>query len=135
LNLITKTKAKEIMKNAKNEITLIYNSSNIQDRQAFAYAKSLKDRKLKAIDIQENKLTETQLKSIANALNKNPGDLIDKHSTKYLRYFVDSDLSQKEVLKTLKANPSMLNTPILMHKDGATFVKNHHQLVSKGLDF
>ena len=53
------------MKNAKNEITLIYNSSNIQDRQALAYALSLRKHKIKTIDIQHNKLTETQLKSAA----------------------------------------------------------------------
>jgi len=123
------------MKIAKNEIALIYNSNNIQDRQALAYALSLKNRKVKTIDIQQNKLTETQLKSIANALDKNPDGLIDKHSTKYLRYFTDKDLSQKEILKTLKANPSMLNTPILMHQKGAAFIDSHHTLVKKELTF
>ena len=123
------------MKVAKNEILFIYNSSNIQDRQALAYALSLKWQKVKTIDVQNNTLTQTQLKSIANTMDKNPEDLIDKNSTKYLRYFFNSDLSQKEILKTLQANPSMLNTPIMLKEDGGMFVDNFYQLTEKDLNF
>ncbi len=123
------------MKVTKNEILFIYNSSNIQDRQALAYALSLKWQKVKTIDVQNNTLTQTQLKSIANTMDKSPEDLIDKNSTKYLRYFFNSDLSQKEILKTLQANPSMLNTPIMLKEDGGMFVDNFYQLTEKDLNF
>lgn len=123
------------MKASKNELILIYNSGNIQDRKALAYAISLKRRKIKAFDVQHNSLTETQLKSIANSMEVPPEELLDKHSTKYLKYFVDTDLSQKEVLKALKQNPAMLNTPIVVHEKGADFVDNFYQLVQKDLTF
>jgi arsenate reductase-like glutaredoxin family protein len=64
-----------------------------------------------------------------------PEELLDKHSTKYLKYFVNADLSQKEVLKALKQNPAMLNTPIVVHEKGADFVDNFYQLVQKDLTF
>ena len=123
------------MKASKNEIIFIYNSGNIQDRKALAYVISLKRRKVKAFDVQHNSLTETQLKSIANSMEVPPEELLDKHSTKYLKYFVDTDLSQKEVLKALKQNSSMLNTPVVVHEKGADFVDNYYQLVQKDLTF
>ena len=108
------------MKATKNEIIFIYNSSNIQERQALAYALSLKQRKIK---------------SIANSLDKSPEELIDKNSTKYLRYFINTDLSPKEILKALQTNPSMLTTPIMLKEDGGEIVDDFYQLVEKDLKF
>jgi arsenate reductase-like glutaredoxin family protein len=110
------------MRVSKNQILLIYNSSDIQDREALAYARSVSDKELKTIDVQYNPLTQSQLKSIASKLNIEPELLVDKESSKYLKYYFNTDLSPKEILKTLKHNPSMINTPIVVFNKGAEFV-------------
>jgi arsenate reductase-like glutaredoxin family protein len=90
---------------------------------------------VKAIDVQKSLLTETQLMSIANKLEVEPEDLIDRQSTFYLRYYFDAELSQKEALKVLKQNPAMINTPIVLYKGGADFVGTNYDFANKDLNF
>jgi arsenate reductase-like glutaredoxin family protein len=123
------------MKVSNNELILIYNSSNLHDRETVAFAKSLKHHEVKAIDVQKSLLTETQLMSIANKLEVEPEDLIDRQSTFYLRYYFDAELSQKEALKVLKQNPAMINTPIVLYKGGADFVGTNYDFANKDLNF
>jgi arsenate reductase-like glutaredoxin family protein len=105
------------MKVSKNEILLIYNSNNLQDRHAYGYAQSLRDYSLKTIDVHKDELSETQIKTIANMLEVEPEDLIDQQSSKFQREYADKDISSKEILTILKKNPVMINTPIVLYED------------------
>lgn len=121
------------MKVTKSEILLIYNSSSIQDRAALAYAKSLKNHDLRGFDLQKNAMTETQLKQIAKLLAVKPKELIDTKSAKYLRYFLNTELSQKGILKVLKQNPGMIKTPIAVYNDHAQFISTPYEFIKSDM--
>jgi len=116
---------------SKNEILLIYNSTQLQDRKALAYAKSVKDFDVKEIDLHNNRLTESQLKQLSQQLEVDPKELVDTQSTKFLRYFTQSDLSNKSTLKVLKKNPTMLKTPIAIYDDHADFIGSPNEFIKK----
>ena len=121
------------MKVAKNEMLLIYNSSFMQDREALAYAKSLKNHKLKEFDLQHNSLTGTQLNQISKQLDVKPKELIDTKSPKYLRYYFNMDLTPKSTLKALNQNPGMIKTPIAVYNDHAEFIKTPYDFIGKDM--
>lgn len=121
------------MKVSKNEILLIYNSSYLHDRETLAYAKSLKNHELKEFDLQNNSLNETQLNQITKRMDVKPNELINTKSTKYLRYYFDTDLTQKSTLKVLKRNPGMIKTPIAVYNDHAEFIKTPYEFIRKDM--
>lgn len=118
----------------KNEILLIYNSGLLIDRQAFAYAKSLKDHQMKDIDLNQDQLTETQIKELSQKMGIEPKELIDKQSTEYLKYFSTTELTDNSTLKALKQNPAMMKTPIAIYHDRAEFVGTPYEFIKKDMN-
>jgi arsenate reductase-like glutaredoxin family protein len=116
---------------AKKELLLIYNSAQIKDREAYAYAKSLKDHKLKKIDLKNDSLTSTQLKQITQYLDVTPNELVDRKSPKYLKYFSGTSMSDKNTLKALKQNPGMIKTPIAVYHDSADFISTPYEFIKQ----
>ncbi|NJN28433.1 MAG: hypothetical protein HC819_21910 [Cyclobacteriaceae bacterium] len=117
----------------KNEILLIYNSSLLIDRQAYAYAKSLKNHNLKSIDLKHDRLTETQIMELTQKLDIEPQELIDTQSSEYLRYFSNTELTDNSTLKALKQNPMIMKTPIAVYSDRAEFVKTPYEFIKKDM--
>ncbi len=117
------------------EILIIYNSRKLKDRKAVGYAQSIKNKKIKTIDLQKDRLTETQLKRIAMELDVMLENLIDKQSPTYRKYLRDVNLSGSNILKVLKNHPTMLHSPILLYDEGGEFVDNSYDFIRKDMHF
>jgi len=58
----------ESKKKSDMEIKFIYNSTQIKEREAFAYAKSLDQHYINAVDLDKEVITERQWAELANKL-------------------------------------------------------------------
>jgi arsenate reductase-like glutaredoxin family protein len=117
----------------KNEVVFIYNSEKFRDREALGYIKSVKDYKVKEIDISRNQLTETQLMDVADRLEASPAQLMDKHSDVYVNEYKEKNLGKEDVLTAIRQKPDLLQTPIALYSDKAYLVKTPYDLVKKGM--
>jgi arsenate reductase len=106
-----------------NEILLIYDSDKLTDRQALAYAKSLREYVVKERDIARDPLTETQLKRVADRLGVAVSELVDRQSDAYQDKYQSSSISEDHLLIALKNEPQLLRTPIAVYPDSAEFVE------------
>ncbi len=118
------------MEAVKNEIILIYNATDYEDRKALGYAESLKDHKLKTIDVTKDKITETQLAELATKLNASIQDLLDRKSDEFKQKYEGEDFSDEEVLKLLANDLTLLNTPIAVVGKAARFVGSAYEFVN-----
>jgi len=117
------------------EVLIIYNSSKLKDRKALGYAQSLKNKKIKTIDLQKDHLTETQWKKIAVELDVKLENLIDRQSPSYRKYLRDVNLSGSNILKILKKHPTMIHSPIVLYDKGGEFVDSSYDFIRKDMHF
>jgi arsenate reductase-like glutaredoxin family protein len=117
----------------ENEIIFIYNSEKFRDREAYGYIKSVKDYKVKEIDLSRDQVTETQLLDVADRLEVSPAQLMDKQSDVYVNEYKDKDLGTEDVLTAIRQKPDLLHTPIALYSDKAYLVKTPYDLVKKGM--
>ena len=122
------------MEIAQKEILFIYNSNDLQDRQALAYAKSLPDYKIKELDLQKESLTETQVKQIADLLEIEPVLLIDQNSQIYQQSYSSAELTSNGALKAMASEPVLIKTPIAIYNDRAVPIRSPYHLVKKDLE-
>lgn len=115
----------------KNEILFIYNPSDFLEREAFGYAKALKNFVIKEFDVLKDHFTQQQIVEISNRLNVSITELID---VQYLEQHKSiSDLSSEDLLTYIQNNLSILNTPIALYHDSAEFVKSPYNFIKKDL--
>lgn len=119
----------------KNEMLFIYNEKKFRDREALGYVESIKDFKVKEIDVYRDKITEQQYMDLASRLNVAPNELFDKLSDEFKEKYAGAELSEDDVLKILKHTPSILRTPIAVYHDKAYFVQSPYDFVKTGLAF
>ncbi len=122
------------MQISKKEILFIYNSNDLQDRQALGYAKSLPNHKVKELDLQKDNFTETQVKQIADLLEVEPVSLMDRSSDTFKKSFANVDLSGSDALKAMASKPELIKTPIAVYNDQAVSIRSPFQLVKQDLD-
>lgn len=101
-----------MLENRKNEITLIYNGKDLDDKQAVSYLKSVAGEKLKTIDISKERITQSQIARIAKDMKVEPKVLIDKKHQQTLSEIDHKDWDEESVLKLLAEQPHLLRTPI-----------------------
>ncbi len=117
----------------KGELVFIYNANVFRDREALGYAKSLKDFKIKEIDVSKEQLTEQQYMDLTYRLKIPPDDLFNKQSDVYHNEYAGVALSKTDILKAVKTTPSLLRTPIAVFEDTAYFVSSPYDFVKKGM--
>jgi arsenate reductase len=78
-------------------------------------------------------ITEQQLMDIADRLDMEPFDLINGQTDEFRNHFASKNLTNEDILKVIKNNPSLLRTPIAILKDDAYFVSSPYEFVKKGL--
>lgn len=122
------------MQVTENEILFIYNSKIFKDKQALGYIVPLKDHKIKELDLYYDKLTERQLKQIADKLGIEIKELLDTNSDIYKNEIRDKSLDDQDILTVLKENPDVLRTPIAMTSDRAVFVTDPYSLIQDDMD-
>ena len=115
----------------KNEILFVYNPSDLLEREAYGYAKALKNFVIKEFDVLKDNFTQQQIVEISNRLNVSIKELIDDQ---YLeRHKSIADFSDEDLLKYIQKNISILNTPIALYHDSAEFVKSPYNFIKKDL--
>lgn len=118
------------MRVKNHEILYLYNSNLLFDRQNLGYLLALKDHVVKDLDVNEESVTERQLKNIAYKLNVNVDEMIDKRSMEYRSMMKNKDFEEEDVLRTIKHNPNLLRTPIAIYSDKAFFVNSAYDFVN-----
>ena len=118
-----------------NELLFIYNSRSTNDRIALGYVKPTNTYVIKERDIQNDSLTETQLKEIANRLKISTEELIDKKSDIYKDKFADSNFEEEDLLIALKQEPDLMRTPIVLFRNGGEFVESKYDFMKKDMKF
>lgn len=96
---------------------------------------SLKNEKIKTIDLQRDNLTETRLRRISMELDVMLESLVDNQSPTYRKYLRDVNLSGSNLLKVLKRSPTMLRSPIVLYNKDGEFIDSSYDFIRKGLHF
>lgn len=117
------------MKIAKNEILFIYNSQKLSDREALGYINCLPKWKIKEVNLDKDRLTELQIKQLADMLNFAPKEIIDKSTDLYKRMYAGAGLSEKDTIKALSQNPELIKTPIAVFHNQAKRLGSPYQVV------
>ncbi len=123
------------------QITFFYNSESSLGKQVNAYVNSA-EKDVLGVDIIKTKVTAKQWSEIAEGLEKNISDLVDQNHPDFkLAYGEESiDLEEKEWLRLLEKNPSVLQNPIAingnhyMDLDSAAAFKKYIDADSAGLE-
>ena|SRR5690554_1530501 len=103
----------------KNEVKFLYNSSKKDDREAYAYAISLKKHKINELDVSKTKLTRIQLAQLATKLNVPIIELFDQKSSYYRDEVEGRDWEENDLLLILTEEADALKTPIMVYADKA----------------
>ena len=124
---------KGFMKIANNEILLIYDSNDMQDRAVLAYAKSVENHVVKEIDIRSHTFTEVQFVEMADVLDVTIIELIDQASETFRNEYQGVELTDQGALTALKKNSDLLKTPVALYNDSGNFDFSSYDLIQKGM--
>ena len=125
----------ETNKKAKMEIKFIYNSTQIKEREALAYAKSLDQHYINAVDLDKELLTERQWAEIAQKLNIEIKELIDQNNDYYQDHLEGKDFNDDDLLQLFKKYPQIMKTPIIDAAEYAKFVNSPYDFNEMDLAF
>lgn len=108
----------------KKQITLIYNSETSIGKQTYAYTINSK-KEIRSIDTSKTKITGTQWTEIAEKLDVEIQDLVDKKHPNFKNlYSEDISLETHDWLKILEENPQLIQPSILIKKEEFYLLKN-----------
>ena len=110
----------------KNEVKFLYNGSKKDDREAYAYAISLKKHKINELDVSKTKLTRIQLAQLATKLNVAVIELFDPKSSYYRDEVEGKDWEDNDLLLILSEEVDALNTPIMVYADKEVFLESKY---------
>lgn len=117
-----------------NEILFIYNSKLYGDKQALGYVIPLDKHKIKEFDLMYEKLTERQIAEIADRMNVELDDLLDKSSDAYKNNIHGATLEPHDKLKVMRENPDTLKTPIAITTQKAVYVTDPYSLIKDDME-
>lgn len=104
----------------KEELKFIYNSRKKTDRDAYALIKSLDKHIINELDILHNKLTPTQLATLADSLGVSIDGLFDTTADIYNEKI--RSISDDDKLTIIHAEMSFLRTPIVVSQTGEAVI-------------
>ena len=98
------------------KIILYYHSGSSLGKQTLAYAEASK-RKLLSVDISKTKVTGTQWAEIAENLNMQVSDLINREHPDFIKNYGSDpiDLNQHDWMRVLEKTPEALTYPIVIN--------------------
>jgi arsenate reductase (glutaredoxin) len=107
-----------MIENNARELTLIYHSEKTDDKKARGYVESLRDVKIKTLDLAKDPITETQLAQLADKIDIPIEDLVDVTYDERSNTTDNKEglkkMDKTELLVMIKQNPKLLCTPILV---------------------
>ena len=115
----------------KKEIELIYNSDIPNDKEALAVLESLSKRIINEFDVKKMTMTPRQIAELANDLDIQPINLIDKQSKGYLKTF--ENLSTDDLLSVINKNMTLLKTPNIREDGSTKFLDSSYSEYAKDL--
>jgi arsenate reductase-like glutaredoxin family protein len=124
--------------NQSRELTLIYHSEKSDDKKARGYVESLRNVKIKTLDLARESITETQLAQLADKIEIPIEELIDV--TYDERPGVDESkeglkaMDKTEILTMIKQNPKLLSTPIVIIGDRAYKYGSAYHLIKDRME-
>jgi len=124
-----------MLENKKDEITLIYNGKDLDDKQAISYLKSIAGEKLKMIDITKDRLTESQIARLAENMNITPKELIDKKNKKAIATIDEENMDDEEVVKLLAEQTQLLRTPITLWNNKTEYWDTAYDMIKYEMKF
>ncbi len=110
-----------------NEILLIYNSSDVQEKKAHGYFQGLSDLALKVLDLKYDQLTERQIIEIADKLGVSLEEMIDPGEIS------EEKIAQDDIPRYLANDLPKLRTPIALYHNRAEFVESPYHFVNKDM--
>ncbi len=117
----------------ENELLFIYDSRNITDKRALAYAHTLNKLNIRELDLSKEHLTERQLVTISDILDEEIIDMVD-HSKDLSEDKPNyRNFSDEELLKMLAHDPRHIQTPIAIVGDIGDKLLSEFELIRKGL--
>lgn len=117
------------------EIKFIYNSTQIKDREAFGYAKSLDQHYINAIDLDKEVITERQWAELATKLKVSVKELIDENNDYYQDELEGKDFDDNDLLQLIKDHPQIIKTPIIDSSKYARFIKSPYDFNEMDMAF
>lgn len=122
-------------KKSDMEIKFIYNSTQIKEREAYGYAKSLDQHYINAIDLDKEVITERQWAELAKKLKVAVKDLIDENNDYYQDELEGKDFDDNDLLHIMKDHPQIIKTPIIDSPKYARFIKSPYDFNEMDLAF
>jgi arsenate reductase len=110
------------MKTHDREILIYYNPDSRSDRQTVAYARSLSNY-VRTYAYGKTPSTETSWKTIIQALNMHPKDLLNKAHPYYQDHIRGREFDDESWVKILRFNPEIIRSPIAMRGKRAVMCK------------
>ena len=121
------------MKIDNNELLLIYDSNDLQERAMLAYAKSTTDQVIKEIDVRSHVFTESQFEQIAEKLHLTLADLVDRESPTFIKEYINVKLTDEDILIALKKNGDLIKTPLALYKNEGRIINSSYELIKEGM--
>ncbi|GGX04903.1 arsenate reductase family protein [Aquimarina muelleri] len=113
----------------KNKITLIYNSKTSLGKQANSYV-STSNKSILRIDLSMDTLTGTQWIEIAQKLNIELSNLINKKHPDFQKtYSEQTELEVNDWLKVIKRHPEVVTYPIVIKGEQFYLLENPSDFV------
>ena len=101
------------MKTHQREILIYYHPEERSDRQTLAVAKSVSSH-VRSYAYGQTPSTETSWKSIMQALDCHPKDLLNKAHPYYQSHIKGREFDDASWVKILRFNPDIIKSPIAM---------------------
>ena len=99
-------------------IKVLHNSRCSKSNAALDFLKN-NNISFEIIDIVNDPLSETEIKTVLKKLGAQPLDIVRKNEDLYKEQFQDKNLSDDEWIKVLSENPSLIQRPILVKESVA----------------
>lgn len=99
-------------------IKVLHNSRCSKSNAALDFLKN-NNISFEIIDIVNDPLSETEIKTVLKKLGAQPLDIVRKNEDLYKEQFQDQNLSDDEWIKILSENPSLIQRPILVKESVA----------------
>jgi arsenate reductase (glutaredoxin) len=105
-----------------DSIQVYHNPRCSKSRMALEYLRS-KSIKFESVLYLENKLSESELKSILNKLNISPLELLRKGEEIYKTEIKNKSLSDDELIKMMIKHPNLIERPIVIQGNNAIIAR------------
>lgn len=125
----------ETNKKSDMEIKFIYNSNEINEREAYGYAKSLDQHYINPVDLDKEVLTERHWAELATKLNVAVKDLIDENNDYYKDELEGKDFDDNDLLQIIKDHQHIIKTPIIDSNKFARFIKSPYDFNEMDMAF